>query len=103
MSNVLSEEKKQQVIALGRLGWPLRRNELRARVRSNRSGARRPTRGDGILATFCTSSPRAWTLPCQTPKMENATLLAIGKCFRTAPAAYLRDLHPPDATIRELC
>jgi hypothetical protein len=25
MSNVLSEEKKQQVIALGRLGWSLRR------------------------------------------------------------------------------
>jgi hypothetical protein len=27
MSNVLSEAKKQQVIALGRLGWPLRRIE----------------------------------------------------------------------------
>src|SRR3989440_552426 len=27
MSNVLSEEKKQQVIALGKLGWPLRRIE----------------------------------------------------------------------------
>ena len=25
MSNVLSEEKKQQVIALGRLGWSLRK------------------------------------------------------------------------------
>jgi hypothetical protein len=27
MSNVLSEENKQQVIALGKLGWPLRRIE----------------------------------------------------------------------------
>jgi hypothetical protein len=27
MSNVLSEEKKQQVIALGKLGWPLRRDQ----------------------------------------------------------------------------
>ena len=27
MSNVLSEEKKQQVIALGKLGWPLRQIE----------------------------------------------------------------------------
>jgi hypothetical protein len=27
MSNVLSEEKKQQVIALGKLGWSLRRIE----------------------------------------------------------------------------
>ena len=25
MANVLSEEKNQQVLALGRLGWPLRR------------------------------------------------------------------------------
>jgi len=30
MSNVLSEEKKQQVIALGRLGWPQRRIDGRA-------------------------------------------------------------------------
>jgi transposase len=33
MSNVLSEEKKQQVIALGRLGWPLRRIEQATGVR----------------------------------------------------------------------
>jgi transposase len=33
MSNVLSEEKKQQVIALGRLGWSLRRIERETDVR----------------------------------------------------------------------
>ncbi len=33
VSNVLSKEKKQQVIALGRLGWPLRRIEKETRVR----------------------------------------------------------------------
>ena len=33
MSNVLSEEKKQQVIALGKLGWPLRRIEEATGVR----------------------------------------------------------------------
>jgi transposase len=33
VSNVLSEEKKQQVIALGRLGWSLRRIERATRVR----------------------------------------------------------------------
>src|ERR1039457_5383540 len=33
MSNVLSEEKKQQVIALGKLGWPLRRIEQATGVR----------------------------------------------------------------------
>src|SRR6266699_107806 len=39
MSNVLSEEKKQQVIALGRLGWPLRRIEHATGVRRETVGA----------------------------------------------------------------
>ncbi len=33
MSNVLSEEKKQQVIALGQLGWSLRRIQRATRIR----------------------------------------------------------------------
>jgi hypothetical protein len=33
MSNVLAEEKKQQVIALGKLGWSLRRVEQATGVR----------------------------------------------------------------------
>jgi len=33
MSNVLSEEKRQQVLALGRLGWPLRRIEQETGIR----------------------------------------------------------------------
>ena len=39
MSNVLSTEKKQQVIALGRLGWPLRRIEQATGVRRETAGA----------------------------------------------------------------
>ena len=39
MSNVLSEEKKQQVIALGRLGWTLRRVEQATGVRRETAGA----------------------------------------------------------------
>ena len=39
MSNVLSEEKKQQVIALGRLGWSLRRIERAAHIRRETAGA----------------------------------------------------------------
>ena len=56
VSNVLSEEKKQQVMALGRLGWSLRpiqqathiRRETRPdilRPPASRSG--RPVDGDG--------------------------------------------------------
>ncbi len=33
MANVLKEEKKQQVLALGRLGWPLRKIQRATRIR----------------------------------------------------------------------
>jgi transposase len=39
VSNVLSDEKRQQVIALGRLGWPLRRIEKETGVRRETAGA----------------------------------------------------------------
>jgi hypothetical protein len=39
MSNVLSEETKQQVIALGKLGWPLRRIEQATGVRRETASA----------------------------------------------------------------
>src|SRR5271170_609623 len=39
MSNVLSEEKKQQVIVLGKLGWPLRRIEQVTGVRRETASA----------------------------------------------------------------
>jgi hypothetical protein len=39
MSNVLSEEKKHQVIALGRLGWSLRRIEQATGVRRETASA----------------------------------------------------------------
>src|SRR5436305_14089209 len=39
MSNVLNESKRQQVIALGRLGWPLRRIEQETGVRRETAGA----------------------------------------------------------------
>jgi transposase len=39
VSNVLSEEKKQQVIVLGRRGWSLRRIERAAHIRRETAGA----------------------------------------------------------------
>ena len=38
MSNVLSQEKKEQVVALGRLGWSLRRIEETTGVRRETAG-----------------------------------------------------------------
>ena len=54
MSNVLSEEKKQQVIALGKLGWPLRRIELATGVRRETAG------GDLKAAGIAVPPPGAW-------------------------------------------
>src|SRR2546428_347271 len=39
MSNVLSDDKKQQVLALGRLGWSLRRIEQATAVRRETASA----------------------------------------------------------------
>ena len=54
MSNVLSEAKKQQVIALGRLGWPLRRIEQATGVRRETAGAYLKAAGIGVRP------PGAW-------------------------------------------
>ena len=54
VSNVLSEEKKQQVIALGRLGWPLRRIQEETGVRRETAGAYLKAAGVAVRP------PRAW-------------------------------------------
>jgi len=54
MSNVLSEEKKQQIIALGRLGWTLRHIQ-------RATGVRRETAGDYLRAAGIEPrSPGRW-------------------------------------------
>jgi transposase len=53
MSNVLSEEKKQQVIALGKLGWPLRRIE-------EETGVRRETAAGYLKAAGIEVHPPGW-------------------------------------------
>jgi transposase len=66
MSNVLSEAKKQQVIALGRLGWPLRRIELETGVRRETAGAYLKAAGIGVRP------PGAWgRRPPAKPANEN--------------------------------
>jgi len=83
MSNVLSEEKRQQVIALGRLGWPLRRIEQETGVRRETAGAYLKAAGIGLRP------PGAWgrrppakpanevttgsDVPCRRSPTPNAT------------------------------
>src|SRR5499425_144482 len=54
MGNVLSEEKRQQVMALGRLGWPLRRIEQETGVRRETASTYLKSAGIGVRP------PRAW-------------------------------------------
>jgi hypothetical protein len=66
MSNVLSEGKKQQVIALGQLGWPLRRIEQETGVRRETVGAYLKAAGIGV------HPPGAWgRRPPAKPANEN--------------------------------
>jgi transposase len=50
VSKVLSEGKRQQVIALGRLGWPLRRIQEETGIRRETAGAYLKAAGIGIRA-----------------------------------------------------
>jgi hypothetical protein len=54
MGNVLSGEKREQVLALGRLGWPLRRIE-------EATGVRRETAGNYLRrAEIAIRPPGSW-------------------------------------------
>lgn len=67
MSNVLSEEKKQQVLALGRLGWSLRRIQ-------QATGVRRETAGGYLKAAgIALRLPGGWGRQSAKPAKEVIT------------------------------
>src|ERR1700674_2353274 len=78
MSNVLSEDKRQQVIALGRLGWPLRRIE-------QETGGRRETASGYLRAAGIGGRPSgAWgRRPPANPANEVTTGSAATKAALT--------------------
>src|SRR5881628_697171 len=67
MANILSEAKKHQVIALGRLGWTLRRIEAATGVR--RETASRYLRAAGVTVR----PPGRWGHPPANPAKEVST------------------------------
>ena len=80
MSNVLSEEKRQQVIALGRLGWPLRRIEQETGVRRETAGAYLKAAGIGVRP------PRGWgRRPPAKPANEVTTGSEAAKAVNPNP------------------
>jgi hypothetical protein len=73
MANVLSEEKKQQVLALGRLGWSLRQIQQAARIR--RETASQYLKAAGIAVR----PPGGWGRGAPKPANEVITDFGAGK------------------------
>src|SRR5260370_19691937 len=100
MSNVLSEEQRQQVIALGRLGWPLRRIQQATGVRRETASiyltaagiaVRRPGRPGGQGAAkpaiqVTTGSDAAKPAIPINPNPENLSPKGKGKTETSKPA-----------------
>src|SRR5688500_12871434 len=61
MSNVLSDHKQQQVLALGRLGWSLRRIQDATGIRRETAGAY--LRAAGIPVRGVGGRPNVWPPP----------------------------------------
>jgi transposase len=90
MANVLSEDKKQQVIALGRLGWSLRRIE-------RETGIRRETAGEYLRAAGVAVRAAGWGgKPPAKPAIEVTTDFGPGKAAISVPAGA----DPPKPAIQ---
>ena len=93
VSNVLNEEKKQQVIALGRLGWSLRRIQ-------RTTGVRRETAAGYLKAAgIVLRPPGSWgRQPSAKPANEVITDFGGELVVRAAAAAEPQPSHSPSAS-----
>jgi transposase len=73
MSNVLNEEKKQQVLVLGRLGWSLRRIEQRTGVRRETAGVYLKSAGIAIRG------PGSWGRRAPATPVESSAEVSQAK------------------------
>jgi transposase len=100
MANVLSEERKQQVLALGRLGWSLRRIEQATGVRRETAGAYlraagiavRPSRGWGRRPP---AKPANEVITDSAePKPANEVVITDSGCAGPVPSAAAPESLP---------
>jgi transposase len=84
MANVLNEEKKQQILALGRLGWPLRQIQKATHIRRETVSAYLKAAGIAVRP------PGAWGRRAPKPANEVITDFSAGK--PTLPVTA--DLNP---------
>ena len=67
MTNILGDDKKQQILALGRLGWPLRRIEQATGVRRETASAYLRAAGIAIRAPRGRRPPKPASLVSTDP------------------------------------
>ncbi len=93
MSNVLTEEKKNQVIALGRLGWSLRRIERETEVRRETAAGYLKAAGVGVRY------PGGWGRQPAAPSDSRPANEVIPDSLSAAGAAHevIADLNPKPA------
>ena len=98
MANVLSEYKKQQVVALGRLGWSLRRIERATGVRRETASTYLKAAGVGVRPPGGwrrrTASKPAAPVAVSNPAIEVTTDFGAEK----SSSAASPDLHPQSST-----
>jgi transposase len=88
VSNVLSEEKKQQILAIGRLGWPLRRIEKETGIRRETAAAYLKAAGVAVRP------PGAWgRRPPAKPANEVTPDSGAGAAPSRAPTASACETH----------
>src|SRR3984957_19766044 len=91
MSNALSEDKRQQVIALGRLGWPLRRIEQETGVRRETAGRYLRAAGIGVRPSG------AWGRRPPAKAANEPTQVTTGSdAVKTAIAVSHNPENPPN-------
>ena len=94
MSNILAKDKRQQVLALGRLGWSLRRIERATGVRRETAGGY--LKASGVVVRGCGRPPTTAAEPALTPEVSTDSSVASLPCAGTCPAsATSRDQPDP--------
>lgn len=86
MSNVLDEEKRQQIVALGRLGWSLRRIEAATGVR--RETASTYLKAAGVAVRGRGGRPSSWPPnPATTPEVSTDSASPVPAAPTRSPTA----------------
>ena len=95
MSNVLNEEKKQQAVALGRLGWSLRQIQKAIGVRRETISVYLKAAGVAMRA------PRGQIIPAKPASREEGVITDPACAKPASPSEVITDSGGESATLAE--